>query len=674
MKAIFSMFAAGLFLTAAARGGDVNVVLDSANGTSAFRVLNSVSNALLEADSGVNLRLGLHSIPVLDQQQWNFSNSEYLSSGSVWQSFTVGKAGRLSHIVWWNNYYHGSASGLLRIRQGEGTGGAVLWSKAVTWNEYAPRVAVDSNIIVSVGDVLTIEMAYTTDALRPGYAGGNPYAGGRSSLDPSWDFLFETYVVVPASNAALVSVPNGNLGVGVEPASSSARLTVSGNAVVTGSVTAASFAGSGAGITGIGNASIAVGANIEPAKIAGTAVTLASPPGGDLSGTFTNLQLKANSVGANEITNGAVVRSLNTFRDNVTLAAGRNITVSNASGVITVDAGGAEVGVPPTAIVLSTNPTNRELERANFSLLYKTEDRDTWTRATAAAAWTNRMLPSLLSFNGRLWLLGGETNAGVSSEVWSSTNGANWTLATAAPGWSARWGHASVVFSNRMWVLGGGGAGGLLRDVWSSTNGTAWTQVTPHAPWTNRDQHACVVFSGKIWLLGGRFDESWTHGQMNDVWSSSNGTNWTLETEAAAWSIRCMHGAAVYDGRIWIMGGYGEAVEHNDVWSSTNGADWAEATGAAAWSARLGPVALMYDGRLWIVGGGNNNDVWYSTSGSSWTQITGAAPWAGRIYHVGVVHDDRMWIAAGTSGNMLNDVWYSGKPDLLSGFYLYQKR
>jgi hypothetical protein len=85
-------------------------------------------------------------------------------------------------------------------------------------------------------------------------------------------------------------------------------------------------------------------------------------------------------------------------------------------------------------------------------------------------------------------------------------------------------------------------------------------------------------------------------------------------------------------------------------------------------------VALMYDGRLWIVGGGNNNDVWYSTSGSSWTQITGAAPWAGRIYHVGVVHDDRMWIAAGTSGNMLNDVWYSGKPDLLSGFYLYQKR
>ena len=99
MKAIFSMFAAGLFLAAAARGGDVNVVLDSANGTSAFRVLNSVSNALLEADSGVNLRLGLHSIPVLDQQQWNFSNSEYLSSGSVWQSFTVGKAGRLSHIV-----------------------------------------------------------------------------------------------------------------------------------------------------------------------------------------------------------------------------------------------------------------------------------------------------------------------------------------------------------------------------------------------------------------------------------------------------------------------------------------------------------------------------------------------------------------------------------------------
>ena len=58
-----------------------------------------------------------------------------------------------------------------------------------------------------------------------------------------------------------------------------------------------------------------------------------------------------------------------------------------------------------------------------------------WTEVTQQAAFAPRDGAGLLSFNGRLWLLGG-WNPGdkvhfpkiCNSEVWSSEDGAIWTL------------------------------------------------------------------------------------------------------------------------------------------------------------------------------------------------------------------------------------------------------
>src|SRR5579862_942014 len=53
--------------------------------------------------------------------------------------------------------------------------------------------------------------------------------------------------------------------------------------------------------------------------------------------------------------------------------------------------------------------------------------------------------------------------------------------------------------------------------------GTNWAQVTPAAPWAPRYVHAALVFNGRMWVLGGNQGGSY----FNDVWSSSDGTNWT---------------------------------------------------------------------------------------------------------------------------------------------------
>lgn len=274
MKTTIAMLA-GLFLAApVVRGGDVNVVLDSTNGASAFRVLDQVSNQLLDVQSGTMVRLGRILTPVLDQRQWDFADTFYIDppSGKVWQSFTVGRAGRLARILWWNNYFGMTIqTGLIRIREGEGTSGAILWSKVVTWDDYSPPIEIDSNVVVTAGDVLTIEVVCLEDGLRPGYGTDNPYTWGRSSIHSNNDFMFETYVAPLDTNDTLVSIPSGKLGVGMEPTPSSERLTVAGNIVATRSVSAASFAGDGAGLANIGSSALVAGA-VTSAKIAAGAV------------------------------------------------------------------------------------------------------------------------------------------------------------------------------------------------------------------------------------------------------------------------------------------------------------------------------------------------------------------------------------------------------------------
>lgn len=630
------------------RAGNVSVVLDSTNGASGFQVLDAQSNALLEIRSDRLARVGgaASESEQLDQSQGAFTG-EYRPA-ECWQSFTVGRAGKLTSLTVWHNQYFGNENITLDLRRGGGATGTVIWSQASLFDEYWGHVPVTPAIPVQIGDVFTLGISPTGGGtVELGDSSANPYAGGQSCRGASYDLLFMTWVI-PAGTA----------------------LTVGGDILTTGSVAAAAFCGDGAGLTNIGNASLAAGAAIDPAKISGTALTQGSSFGGDVSGTFGALQVRSNAIGAAEITNDTVVRSLNGLRDTVTLQAGQNIAVSNGAGTITVSAEGSGVGVPSGAIVLSATATNRALERADFSLFYKTENRDAWTLATASPGWSNRANHAMNSYNGRLWVLGGMGSAGQLADLWSSSNGVAWTQLSAdfPPG---RNDHSALVFSNRLWCYGGAGSAGYLHDIHSTTDGVHWLGYSVPL-WSPRAAHATVVFDGKVWLLGGEYD-IYVDSQLHDVWCSSNGYAFSLVTNAAPWSIRRGFGAVVFDGKIWIYGGYGEATYKNDVWCSSNGATWTQATGAAPWTARDEFSALVYDGRMWVIGG-SPGDIWNSADGTTWTQVTNAAPWGSRIGQAATVFDDRMWLSAGFSGTPQGDVWYSGKPDLLSGFYLYQKQ
>ena len=104
--------------------------------------------------------------------------------------------------------------------------------------------------------------------------------------------------------------------------------------------------------------------------------------------------------------------------------------------------------------------------------------------------------------------------------MWSSVDGTNWTQVTASATFPIRWGHSSVVFDNKIWVIGGrrtsSGAENRVNDMWSSSDGTNWVETT-HTDFSARSAHSSVVFNNKIWVIGGHGNSG---GGLPDVWSS----------------------------------------------------------------------------------------------------------------------------------------------------------
>lgn len=289
----------------------------------------------------------------------------------------------------------------------------------------------------------------------------------------------------------------------------------------------------------------------------------------------------------------------------------------------------------------------------------------------AYGRWSPRQGHAAVSFNGKMWVIGGTEFSGAGrNDVVSSVDGTAWSQATGTAPWVARAGHAVLVFDNKLWVMGGTTESGEVNDVWYSSDGVTWTEATSSAPWASRTRFGSAALNGRMWVFGGRRTIAKVDQWLNDVWSSEDGVNWVQESAGAAWAAREAFGTAVLDGKIWLMGGRGSTFPgQDDVWYTEDGQTWTEATAQAGWQERQYLTAAAYDGKLYIMGGENIdseflNDVWSSSNGVDWTQVTADSDWKPRYYQASVVHDNLLWVLGGSAGagvgvDDLNDIWYS---------------
>lgn len=345
-----------------------------------------------------------------------------------------------------------------------------------------------------------------------------------------------------------------------------------------------------------------------------------------------------------------------------------------------------------------------------------------WSCVSAEVPWSPRDGAQLVSFQDKLFLLGGWNQyaadqadlAGggtgvfeseVCAEVWCSADeGLHWELATTAP-WRGRHMHGAVVHQEHLWIVGA--ENGTPDDVWKSSDGVNWQCVATSVPWQERGNQLVGVFDGAIWVMGGQAGAA---GQTNfvadlkagkpfppappplrDVWRTVDGLRWELVTDQAPWAPRGMitganGGVAVFEDRMWILGGgyvgaggttlsslrYDLAQQprlqtrlyYNDVWSSADGREWVceLPAGEAGWPPRSYHDTAVWDGKLWVLGGhrgiadqpeevatdGNRHDVWYSADGKNWAQLP-HTPWSQR-HACGVhVHRDALFLVAGSA-------------------------
>ena len=242
------------------------------------------------------------------------------------------------------------------------------------------------------------------------------------------------------------------------------------------------------------------------------------------------------------------------------------------------------------------------------------------------ADWEARHTAGYVVYQDRMWIVGGDPLLGhYQFDVWNSSDGVSWRCVNRdkpVP-WGPRVLHYTFVFQGKMWILGGqtlpqfAPADEIFYgDVWNTADGIHWDKVEMTESFS-----PCrgmiggnAVFKDRVWLLGGGTYETPTRPQytyLNDVWSSADGRAWERHLDHAPWPGRVYHDVAVFDDRLWVMEGQGPHGKNlKDVWYSSDGRDWYEVR-ETPWKERHASSVFAYENALWMIAGNHmGRDVW----------------------------------------------------------------
>ena len=120
----------------------------------------------------------------------------------------------------------------------------------------------------------------------------------------------------------------------------------------------------------------------------------------------------------------------------------------------------------------------------------------------------------------------------------------------------------------------------------------------------------------------------------------------------------------MFNGKLWVMGGYSNDGLMADVWSATDLFTWEKITATAPWPARIGAGCTVFDGKLWIMGGDNGtvaptSDVWSTSDGITWTQVAASAPWPAGTVQATTFNNHLVVLTRGIAWENHAQVWQS---------------
>jgi hypothetical protein len=185
-----------------------------------------------------------------------------------------------------------------------------------------------------------------------------------------------------------------------------------------------------------------------------------------------------------------------------------------------------------------------------------------------------------------------------------------------------------------------------------------WVRVKENNSWVPRDSAGELVYNGRMWLLGG-----YTPGLVSDVWSSADGLEWTKSGEVPSSAGVNIPVNFVYDGKMWV------AMQEGAFYSSSDGAAWTLAAPEIPWKGQYASGGAVFGSKMWVIsrkkGTESGNDIWSSKDGTHWTQEVSGTPFSKRqLFSDVVAFKDRLWVVGGGNAGYhpfraYNDVWSS---------------
>ena len=122
----------------------------------------------------------------------------------------------------------------------------------------------------------------------------------------------------------------------------------------------------------------------------------------------------------------------------------------------------------------------------------------TWTKIKENAIWGPLARAKALSYNGKIYLLGGEKMVGNfigrSNKIWTSTNGVDWTQLNAMlPTVVTTANSIDITVANgKLWMSDNQLLNGSHNRLWSSTDAITWTLISTNTPWSPRYGYSMV--------------------------------------------------------------------------------------------------------------------------------------------------------------------------------------
>jgi len=269
-----------------------------------------------------------------------------------------------------------------------------------------------------------------------------------------------------------------------------------------------------------------------------------------------------------------------------------------------------------------------EHEKATFvrggdhwsSQVWCTSDGLNW-ESKGDAPWAGRHGFGCVVHDDRLWVIGGDQH----TDVWNTADGVHWNKIMDKVPWGERYFPYIVSFKGKIWVMGGirivfpgSQMCDKYNDIWSSTDGVHWVREVEFARWAPRGLiSGTAVLNDELYIYGGCILYSYAY---NDVWKTGDGVNWTNVVAHAPWPPRQWSTAASFNNRLWIMAGDYDIRNDlllNDVWYSSDGTTWEQQKGIF-WKPRHAAPVVAFDNKLWLsgglisrtLGGEVSNEVW----------------------------------------------------------------